>query len=380
MKQWLKPSFVLLALIAILAVSLAGTAFIRKDARAASPSTCSWKVVSSPSVNYLENYFNGVSAVSATDAWAVGYTQSNYNVYRSLAEHWNGKKWSIIATPKLGVQYSPLYSVSADAANDVWAVGYVAKFRQFSSALIEHWNGTQWSVISSPSIGNGGVLYGVTALSPTNVWAVGAYYNNGNTYVLIEHWNGTQWSTVPGTSPAPGPDTLRGISAVSANDIWAVGDQYSGTLTEHWDGTQWSIVPSADVQNNANLLLSVSASATNNVWAVGYVGNYDQTLIERWDGTKWSLVPGIPPSQKNVVQLNGVLALSNSSVWMVGYTGVEEETLTGHWNGTKWSQVGSSLPGFLQAIASVPGTNQLWTVGSLSKNSPHLQTLTEIYC
>jgi len=65
----------------------------------------------------------------------------------------------------------------------------------------------------------------VTALSPTNVWAVGedlraGSATGGNT--LIEHYNGTAWSIVP--SPTPGADpSLGGVAGRSASDVYAVG-------------------------------------------------------------------------------------------------------------------------------------------------------------
>ena len=46
----------------------------------------------------------GVSAASATDAWAVGYTCSNAVcsepdlTYGTLAEHWNGTAWSTVTS------------------------------------------------------------------------------------------------------------------------------------------------------------------------------------------------------------------------------------------------------------------------------------------
>jgi hypothetical protein len=42
----------------------------------------------------------------------------------------------------------------------------------------------------------------VTVVSPRNVWAVGDY-NTGRAYLtLIEHWNGSSWKIV--SSPSPG--------------------------------------------------------------------------------------------------------------------------------------------------------------------------------
>ena len=51
-----------------------------------------WTQQPTPSPN-LNNDLNGVSAVSATNAWAVGYTIVNGRV-RTLILDWNGTAWS----------------------------------------------------------------------------------------------------------------------------------------------------------------------------------------------------------------------------------------------------------------------------------------------
>jgi hypothetical protein len=56
---------------------------------------------------------------------------------------------------------------------------------------------------------------------------------------LVEHWNGTNWSIV--SSPDPNRNigyNLKGIAAISASDIWAAGT----VGIENWNGTSWSIV------------------------------------------------------------------------------------------------------------------------------------------
>ncbi len=83
------------------------------------------------------------------------------------------------------------------SANDVWAVGYTSPPQ---TQLIEHWNGTQWSIINSPKV-TGGLFGGVAAISSNDVWVVG--YKSFKTKLekgqetLTEHWNGTTWSIVP---------------------------------------------------------------------------------------------------------------------------------------------------------------------------------------
>jgi len=80
--------------------------------------------------------------------------------------------------------------------------------------LIEHWNGTQWTV--SPGAISSGRILSIAAISPADVWALAAV-GKGNP-VVIEHWNGSTWSIV--SLQVSG--VLHGLSAVSANDVWAV--------------------------------------------------------------------------------------------------------------------------------------------------------------
>jgi hypothetical protein len=95
---------------------------------------------------------NGSSADSATDAWAVGYyTNPTTGATETLALHWNGTKWSRVANPNPGgttsaIHHSTLTGVSADSATDAWAVGhYFNPTTGAEETLALHWNGTSWS-------------------------------------------------------------------------------------------------------------------------------------------------------------------------------------------------------------------------------------------
>ena len=78
----------------------------------------------------------------------------------------------------------------------------------------------------SPNVGKFPAFNGVVALAPDNVWAVGSSsdVSDGPTLTLIEHYDGSEWSVVP--SPNVGPNSmfqsnrLFGITAVSPTDIW----------------------------------------------------------------------------------------------------------------------------------------------------------------
>jgi len=102
---------------------------------------------------------------------------------------------------------------------------------------VEHWNGTSWNVVSSPNpSAYFNFLYAATAISPSDVWAVGGTFNT-----LVEHWNGTSWNFVPSPSPGTYDNKLYGVTAISSSDVWAVGTysnnsgwDYRNTLVEHY--------------------------------------------------------------------------------------------------------------------------------------------------
>lgn len=290
--------------------------------------------------------------------------------------------WKVVRSPSLGKDNNSLNSVAAISKHDVWAIG---SYYDESKTLIEHWNGTRWSVVASPSIG--AVLYGITTLAKNNVWAVGS--EGSGSEAVIEHWNGTRWSVV--SSPVVA-GSLLAVTAISAKNIWAVGADSNGTLTEHWNGSSWSMVPSPSPVAYSNIeLTGVTAVSTNDVWAVGSyfqaVSPYDaQTLIEHWDGSTWSIITNPNPNYDS--ELSGVVARSTDDIWSVGryYDTVSllYRPLIEHWDGTSWSGVPSAnRPGAgdteLNAIARVPGASDLWSVGD-DQTGPHygaVLTLTE---
>ena len=95
-----------------------------------------------------------------------------------------------------------------------------------SQTLIEHWNGTSWSIVSSPNPGAGG-LNGVAIISATDIWAVGAFFNTTSniTQTLIEQWNGTSWSVVTSPNPSSTTNLLEAAAAdPSSGQAWAVGE------------------------------------------------------------------------------------------------------------------------------------------------------------
>lgn len=182
----------------------------------------SWSVVSSLNVGSGDNMLTGVAAISPTDVWVVGRYQT-----QPLIEHYNGSSWTIVpgAAPK--GNFVNFYTIAAASANDIWIVGDYIKGGHFKT-LIERWNGNKWSIVSSPSPGSlSNSLNGIAVISANSIWAVGSYVSGSNPIqTLTEHWNGTAWSLV--SSPnGSGNNLLSGVTAVpGTGDAWTVG-QYN---------------------------------------------------------------------------------------------------------------------------------------------------------
>jgi hypothetical protein len=84
-----------------------------------------------------------VTATSASDAWAVGWSAaSNLSGSKSLILHWDGKTWAQVSSPNpFCATCDSLYGVTATSASSAWAVGTL---NGGSEVVILRWNGTAW--------------------------------------------------------------------------------------------------------------------------------------------------------------------------------------------------------------------------------------------
>jgi hypothetical protein len=288
-----------------------------------------WSIVPSPNVGSSFNHLFSVAAASSNNVWAVGASSNNNVLFQTLIEHWDGAQWSTIASPLAPGTSSYLYGIAAVAANDIWAVGYIQVGFSAQQPLTLHWDGISWSLVLSPSTAptNKDTLWAVTALSADDVWATGSSVDavSGDYRTLIEHWNGSAWSIVSSPNPSGSIyNFLWGITAASPNDIWVMGRSYTGNsypgLIEHWDGSAWSIVPSPSDQFYTELY-GGSAQSSADVWAVGRQGggfSNNLTLIEHWNGSAWSAVPHPEPAGSTESYLYRVAGASPNDLWAVG--------------------------------------------------------------
>jgi hypothetical protein len=330
-----------------------------------------WKIVPSPNVEARSSSLGWVSVVSANDVWASGDYNSavGESTVHPVSKHWDGSQWSIVPAPAVGTMGTRIQGISAASANDVWMVGaydLTATNPDGPKTLVEHWDGTQWSVVPSPNptFGiRGSYLRGVEALSANNVWAVGyLVYPVALIQTLIEHWDGAQWTIVSSPNGMTGGGLLHAVRGLAPNDIWAVGWAGRVTLALHWDGSQWSIIPTPSPSSGSNFLYGVAPVSSDDVWAVGVSDSGPLTM--HWDGTEWLEVPNpLVPGQT----LQGVTAISTNDVWAIGYAGssADNKTLAIHWDGVAWTVVPTEALGgnYFFGIDSISASD-VWAVGT----------------
>jgi Phosphoesterase family len=352
-----------------------------KSAAAASLSGAGWTVVPSYSFGSRDNILAGVSAASKSDAWAVGaYYPSSSNVLATLAEHFDGTRWTAFPLANLGVQQNVLQAVSMPSPGSAWAVGFYESGKFQQRTLVEHFDGRIWSVVPSPSPGAlQNILYGVSAITNSDVWAVGGQQDaTGLWHTLTEHWNGSTWSVVKAVDEGVNGNQFYAVKAVASNNVYAVGQAAgngfpSQALIEHWNGKTWSVVsspadaasvlplgvtttasslrvvgeqetdtapyttyvaagvPSAlsiQVTPNAgtgeNDLFAAATAADGSTWAVGWeidvnTGNHDPLILEGVNGV-WSLVSSPSFSLGSDSGFAAITAIPGGGLWAVGVT------------------------------------------------------------
>jgi hypothetical protein len=291
-----------------------------------------WAVqATAPAITAATSVLAAVSCTSPTTCAAVGsYFNRVTGVERTLVEHWNGRSWGIRTSPNVtGAQSNTLVGVSCTSANACTAVGNYTDAAGRVLTLAEVWNGSTWSIQTTPNPSGGGFA-SVSCTSAIACTAVGSAF--------AEFWNGNSWETQ--TIPEVG---LSGVSCTSASDCEAVGGYAAKTLAEHWNGTTWTVqaTPSPS-QANPSYLVSVSCSPDNTCMAIGTLwarnGQY-YPFSEPWNGTGWGLVD--MPSPAPNAALPGVSCTSASACTAVGTApiyGGSHTTLAEGWTGTGyWS-------------------------------------------
>ena len=192
-----------------------------------------------------------MSCRSATFCTAVGnYQVNNSSKSRTLAEAWNGQTWAIEATsnPKDGANGAQLSGVACSSPLGCVAAGGYDSLNNQGLTLAEGWNGKTWTIKATPnpSGATGSNLTGVSCRAANACMAVGGSGGNG---LFAEAWNGTAWTIKAVPSPQGATFTfLNGVSCGAKNACVAVGYDFNSSqaevpVAEAWNGTAWTIKP-----------------------------------------------------------------------------------------------------------------------------------------
>jgi hypothetical protein len=135
---------------------------------------------------------SGVSCVSATACVAVGSYRSHAGHALAFIERWDGTGWSTQTTPNPpGALTSTLTGVSCTSKTACTAVGRYTSASRTNQTLAERWNGTKWSrqQTGRPIGATRTSLDALSCPSPTTCVAVGSYTDaTGHGRVLLERW------------------------------------------------------------------------------------------------------------------------------------------------------------------------------------------------
>ncbi len=271
-------------------------------------------------------------------------------------------KWTFVWDQQFPGTVSDLYGVDALDPTHVWAVG--------TGGAIYFYDGASWTQQGAGATLE--TLYEVSALDASHVWAVG-----GHGTVLF--FNGSTWSAqASGTTRI-----LYGVFALSANHVWAVGS--NGTI-RHFNGSAWGEQASGTTEtlhsveamnagyaiavgNNSRLFfngagwastgattfdsLSVAIYDAAHAWAVGA-----NARISHYTGGTWTDQANPMPAG---VTINGITITNNPSMhaWVCGSDG----SIVWGSETEYWTDGGDIYWESLQDISAADSTH-VWTVGS----------------
>ena len=340
-----------------------------------------WTQTAAPRFGPGGGLLSGIDARDASDAWAVG-ALANVNTRKenAAAVRWDGSSWNRVRTPRRGIAES-LSDVDTFGRRSAWAVGSYQRLDPETRRVdlrthVLRWNGSKWSVVSSPNAGatpNGG-LEGVAHVGSNRAFAVG-WSGDPNPRSLILRWNGSSWSRMKHPQVQQPEVYLHAVDGSGPNDVWAVGytNDPKGlrrTLAMHYDGRAWRVVRTPNPSSTDNVLEDVVVVGPTEAWAVGWSANGPITM--RWDGTRWTRLRENETGKGDTHF--GVDATRSERIMIAGRALVPSENgrkVTGmvqRWNGSSWS---TSRQGRLTADdiylddVAVTSTRQ-WAVGSFA--------------
>lgn len=292
-----------------------------------------------------------VSCVSRMACIAVGSFENNAGRTVTLAERWDGRRWSVQRTPDPRSGGGGFSAVSCTSRNACTAVG---------SNVVERWNGRRWSI---QLVRSSASFNGVSCWAARGCIAVG----ENSARPFAEHWAGHRWRAQRVPDAGGEEDGFLGVSCPSATACMAVGfvvtdsDGDTVTLAERWDGRRWSFQGSLDAggSDQFNAVWCVSARSCTAVGSWFNLAGTERPMVERWNRARWSFELAARPARATTGRLVAVSCPSRLVCTAVGSyqrRATSSLALVERSQGAKWSVHnppggGHSAAGALSAVS-----------------------------
>ena len=267
-----------------------------------------------------------IGSFAPGEIWSAGQVATTQWTSEQFLVHWDGSDWNELGTLELEPQrvepFAPRHGAPDDVdgtgPDDIWIVGTATGWgdgRSTSIPLVVQWDGSRLIEHELPLLStNRHRLFGVTAIAPDDVWAVGMHRNVQRNFVgIIYHWDGSDWTAVLNPAEAIVGAELNDVYALATDDIWTVGNVWGEPLIMHYDGVRWKLfeVPPTATTSLAKVVMV----ATDDVWATSYF----EPGYFHWDGTSWSIVdPPVVPGATSVNRGGGMAVAGACDVWSAG--------------------------------------------------------------
>lgn len=367
---------------------LASASAVALPAVSSAQSGCTWQVATTPNPGTKANQFSSVDG-AAEDVWAVGARQNRRKPAKTLVEHLTPEGWQVVRSPNQGTGANVLNDVLYLAADDIWAAG-ASRAGDGARNLLMHYDGASWTL--GPKVSSGRALESFAQLAappapeipdpltPRVLWAVGGSGNTKGTKARgqVFHFDGTAWAAQEVPEFALN-FTLSGVTAISPTDVWAVGGAETSIGSEpvalHYDGSVWSKIPTPNPgeANSGSVLTSVVAASSTDVWAVGVRGG-GQPLVMHYDGSEWAVVD-TPALEEDLFGFHLSATIDEAGgVWAAGVAArplagdpqrAKLRSLVQRGSAEGWTNAPAPNPSFdnaLFGIRAVPG-GAVWAAG-----------------
>jgi hypothetical protein len=305
-----------------------------------------------------DTYLNAIACPSADSCWAVGQTgiTRGGNVAsetrRQLMEQVSAGRWHKVRPPAVPVANPALTAITCPGARDCWAVGGSSTH---GSALIEHWAGGRWELVSSPRLG-GAQLESVACATPDLCWAAGGKQSRRNkTSNVLEQWDGSGWSLI---SALPGGLQPVLFSCPISGHCLILGLRNGRTAAVRYAGGRWltAAVPRGLPDGRLPVFLACSGASTCLTVQRAAAG----MITEAWNGVSWTSGPASGPAYPAGLSCSVI-----QGCWLVGASS-SLRPVAAHWQGGRWVPAPVGGPPSLGYLGGLACESSCWAVGGRS--------------